>query len=81
MDIIRPDHDVQRSPQPRFGFRIQRTAHGGCAGEDAMDERDDTDRRDETEATQDHAARCGCPECDPDFYLDRDEIGDERHAA
>jgi hypothetical protein len=46
-----------------------------------MYERDDSDRRDETEATIPHPVRCGCLECDPDFYFERDEIDEPRRAA
>jgi hypothetical protein len=52
-----------------------------------MYERDDIDRRDETEteteteARLEHAARCGCLECDPDLYFDPAELGDDRCAA
>jgi hypothetical protein len=47
-----------------------------------MYERDDIDRRDESETTQEHPPRCGCLECDPDFYFDRAEsLDDERRAA
>ncbi len=48
-----------------------------------MYERDDIDRRDETEteATLEHAPRCGCLECDPDLYFDPAELGDDRCAA
>ena len=55
-----------------------------------MDERDDIDRRyrseseSESETTLEHPRRCGCIECDPDFYFDpaeRDAAPDERCAA
>ena len=47
-----------------------------------MYERDDIDRLDERETAHEHAPRCGCLECDPDFYFERaereDELVDER---
>ena len=43
-----------------------------------MYERDDGDRREEVEATREHPERCGCAECDPDFYFDPAERGEER---
>ena len=55
-----------------------------------MDERDDIDRRNELEiesdsdTTQEHPRRCGCVDCDPDFYFDpaeRDAPHEERCAA
>ena len=50
-----------------------------------MYERDDIDRRDENETTLPHPRRCGCIECDPDFYFDPAELRapreDERFAA
>lgn len=53
--------------------------------EDAMDERDDIERLDDIEATLEHPPRCGCLECDPDFYFERGELhdllSDERCAA
>ena len=39
-----------------------------------MHERDDIDRRDEDETAQPHPRRCGCIECDPDFYFDPAEL-------
>ena len=53
--------------------------------EDAMDERDDIEPLDDIEATLEHPPRCGCLECDPDFYFERGELhdllSDERCAA
>jgi hypothetical protein len=46
-----------------------------------MYERDDIDRLDEPKATTPHPVRCGCLECDPDFYFDREELGDEPRRA
>jgi hypothetical protein len=50
-----------------------------------MYERDDIDRLDEQETTLEHPPRCGCLECDPDFYFERGErsdlLSDERRAA
>lgn len=81
MDISRPDHPLRalasRPPRPQDRQHGARTP----SREDAMYERDDIDRRDETETTQEHPARCGCVECDPDFYFDRAELCDERRAA
>ena len=50
-----------------------------------MYERDDIDWQDEADSTLEHPRRCGCLECDPDFYFERAErerpLGDERRAA
>lgn len=50
-----------------------------------MYERDDIDCQDEAETTLEHPPRCGCLDCDPDFYFERAEreaaLGDERCAA
>jgi hypothetical protein len=75
---------ASRPPRPQD----LRHGTGTPSREDAMYERDDIDSRDENETALEHPPRCGCIECDPDFYFERaersatrDERGDERCAA
>lgn len=94
MDISRPEspsHDMASRPS-----RPQDPEHGttDAEPEDAMNERDEIDRRIEieneteneieNETTLEHPRRCGCVDCDPDFYFDpaeRDAPHEPRCAA
>lgn len=93
-----PDGHIPSGSSPaEHGFAAvaasgSRARHRDAEPEDAMNERDDIDRRFETETESEsenetaleHPRRCGCVECDPDFYFDpaeRDAAPDERCAA
>jgi hypothetical protein len=85
MDILCPDRRSRgMALRP---IRPQDPGHGKetPSWEEAMYERDDIDRREEQETRMEHAPRCGCLECDPDFYFERAERdaapGEERCAA